>query len=86
MVCLNEHGRLVDEMDPVTAYSLSESVYRALFIADRCHPAKPNMKDWLLVLVSWAMCSLSAFFAFLACLCSKAAKANSSREHKLRLQ
>ena len=87
VVCLNEHGPLVDEMDPVTAYSVSESIYRALLIADRCHPPKPSMMDWLAVAVSWAMSSLSAFFAFLACLCSKAAMAsNNSRQHKVRLR
>lgn len=77
VVCVNEHGPLVDEMDPVTAYSLSESIYRALLVADRGHPPKPSVREWLMVVLSWAMCSLSVFFAFLSCLCNKLAKANS---------
>ncbi|XP_020583482.1 uncharacterized protein LOC110026736 [Phalaenopsis equestris] len=74
--CLNDHGVHIDEFDPVTAYAIAEAVYRALVVADRCHPPKPGFRDWLLVALSWAMCALSAFFAFLSCCCSKLAKLN----------
>ncbi|XP_072995051.1 uncharacterized protein [Typha latifolia] len=82
--CINEHGALVDEMDPVTAYAVSEAIYRALLVADRGHPPKPSVKDWVLLALTWSMYTLSALFAFLSCCCSKAAKA--SRDQKLRRQ
>ncbi|KAG1365275.1 hypothetical protein COCNU_12G002750 [Cocos nucifera] len=81
--CANEHG-CVDEADPVTAYAVAEAVYRALLVADRGHPPKANVKDWVILVLSWAMCALSAFFAFLSASCSKMAKA--SREQKFRPQ
>lgn len=84
VACANEHGALVDEADPVTAYAMAEAAYRALLVADRGHPPKPNVKDWLILVLSWAMCTLSAFFAFLSASCSKMAKA--SREQKFRPQ
>ncbi|PKU86768.1 uncharacterized protein LOC110104421 [Dendrobium catenatum] len=80
--CLNEHGVHIDEFEPVTAYAVAEAVYRALVVADRCHPPKPGLKDWLLVALSWAMCALSAFFAFLSCFCSKLAKLNRDYQKK----
>ncbi|XP_019708598.1 uncharacterized protein [Elaeis guineensis] len=83
VACVNEHG-CVDEADPVTAYAVAEAVYRALLVSDRGHPPKPNVKDWLILVLSWAMCALSAFFAFLSASCSKMAKA--SREQKFRPQ
>ncbi|XP_058077052.1 uncharacterized protein LOC131225528 [Magnolia sinica] len=66
VVCLTEHGILAVESDPVTAYTLTEAIYRALLFSDRSHSPKKSMKDWALVCVSWAMCFISAFFAFLA--------------------
>ncbi|KAM0948492.1 putative P-loop containing nucleoside triphosphate hydrolase [Dioscorea sansibarensis] len=87
IMCLHEQGThgamVIDEMDPVNAYALTEAMYRALLIADRSHPPKPNVKDWLLLILSWSMCSLSAFFAFLAYFCSKLAKAHKDH-HKLK--
>ncbi|CAL9060656.1 unnamed protein product [Musa banksii] len=74
--CLNEYGTAVDEMDPATSYAVAEAIFRALVVADRTHPAKASIKEWLLVVITWAMCALSTFFAFLSCCCSKLAKAN----------
>ncbi|EHA8590923.1 hypothetical protein COCNU_scaffold027584G000020 [Cocos nucifera] len=84
VVCVNEHGLLVDEMDPVIAYAVAEAVYRAVLLADKGHPSKPNIKDWLILVLSWSMCTLAAFLAFLSACCSKIAKA--SREKKFRQQ
>ena len=83
VACHNEHGPiLVDEMDPVMAYAVSESIYWALLVADGCHPPKHSPKDWLVLALTWAMWALSSLFAFLADFCSSLAK----REHKLRRQ
>lgn len=84
--CYNEHGVLADEFDPVTAYAVAEAVYRSLVVADRSHPPKPGLKDWLLAALSWLMCALSAFFAFLSCCCSKLAKMNRLPKEELRLK
>nr|XP_010914514.1 uncharacterized protein LOC105039897 isoform X2 [Elaeis guineensis] len=75
VVCVNEHGLLADEMDPVTAYAVAEAVYRGLLLADRGHPPKPIIRDWLILVLSRSMCTLSAVFAFLSACCSKIAKA-----------
>ncbi|KAH1057906.1 hypothetical protein J1N35_035971 [Gossypium stocksii] len=37
ILCLNEYGFPVEESDPVSAYALTEAVYRALLIPDRSH-------------------------------------------------
>lgn len=66
IVCLTEYGYLADESDPVTAYALTESVYRALLISDRSHLPKKNFQDWALLVLSWLMCLIGAFFALLA--------------------
>ena len=71
IVCLTEYGFLAEESDPVTAYAVTEAVYRALLIADRGHFPKKNLQDWAVFLFSWLMCLTGALFAFLADLCSK---------------
>ncbi|KAJ4954874.1 hypothetical protein NE237_011657 [Protea cynaroides] len=71
IVCLSEHGILANGSDPVTAYALTEAVYRALMVSDRNHLPKRNIKDWVLLVVTWLMYALSCFFAVLAFLFSK---------------
>ncbi|CAA7388916.1 unnamed protein product [Spirodela intermedia] len=66
IACLNEYGLLVDEFDSVTAYSLAEAVYRSLLAADRSHPPKRKLTEWLFHAVACFMWSLSAFCAFLS--------------------
>ncbi|OVA16842.1 hypothetical protein BVC80_1543g308 [Macleaya cordata] len=80
IVCLTEHGFLADESDPVTAYALTEAIYRALIFSDRTHSPKKNFKDRGLLCVSWILCAISGFFAFLAYFFSKL-----GRTHKLKL-
>lgn len=72
IACITEQGFLPEESDvPVTAFSLTEAVYRALLRSDRTHLPKKKLKDWVLMAVSWVMCSIAAFFAMLAVLFSK---------------
>ncbi|PKA54943.1 hypothetical protein AXF42_Ash000779 [Apostasia shenzhenica] len=73
-------GWYANEFDPVTGYAVAEMIYRALVVADRSHPPKSGMKECLLAVISWVMCTLAAFFAFLSCCCSKLAKMN--RDHQ----
>ncbi|KAF3436510.1 hypothetical protein FNV43_RR23602 [Rhamnella rubrinervis] len=71
IVCLTENGFLAEESDPVSAYALAEAVYRALLISDRSHLPKKNFLDSAMPIISWLMCCLGAFFAFLAEICCK---------------
>ncbi|XP_059625624.1 uncharacterized protein LOC132268796 [Cornus florida] len=71
IVCVTEYGFVADEFDPVTAYALTEAVYRALLISDRGQLPKRNYQDWTMLLLSWLMCSIGVFFAFLAQVFSK---------------
>ncbi|RWW18593.1 hypothetical protein BHE74_00027145 [Ensete ventricosum] len=82
--CVNEYGAAVDEMDPTTAYAVAEIILRALMVADRSRRPKARIKDRLLLVLAWAMCALSAWFAFLSRCCAKLGRAN--REAKLRVQ
>lgn len=66
IVCLSEYGFLADEVDPVTAYALTEAVYRALLISDRSHLPKTRLQDWIFPALSWFLSSVGAFFALLA--------------------
>lgn len=66
IVCLTESGFLADESDPVVAYTLTEAIYRALLFSDRTHNPKKSFNDWFLLCISWLMCYIAAFFAFLA--------------------
>ncbi|XWS31783.1 hypothetical protein CRYUN_Cryun23aG0105700 [Craigia yunnanensis] len=51
IVCLTEYGFLVEESDPVSAYALTEAVYRALLISDRGHFPKKKFQDWALLIL-----------------------------------
>ncbi|KAK4425924.1 hypothetical protein Salat_1786400 [Sesamum alatum] len=64
--CLTEQGILAEECDPVTAFALTEAVFRALLQSDRTHLPKWNFKDCLIWFLSWIMCCLASFFAVLA--------------------
>lgn len=81
IVCLTEYGFIAEESDPVSAYALTEAIYRALLISDRIHPPKRSFLDWTMLILSWLMCFIAAFFGFLAEICSKLA--NSSGKLKL---
>ncbi|KAL2229707.1 UNVERIFIED_CONTAM: hypothetical protein Sindi_1565100 [Sesamum indicum] len=64
--CLTEQGILAEQSDPVTAFALTEAVFRALLQSDRTHLPKWNFKDWLIWFLTWIMCCLASFFAVLA--------------------
>ncbi|GMN52354.1 hypothetical protein TIFTF001_021499 [Ficus carica] len=71
IVCLTEYGFIAEDSDPVSAYALTEAVYRALLISDRSHPPKRSILDWTMLVLSWLMCFVAAIFACLAEICSK---------------
>ncbi|XWS36133.1 hypothetical protein CRYUN_Cryun20dG0058400 [Craigia yunnanensis] len=71
ILCLTEYGFLVEESDPVSAYALTEAVYRALLISDRGHFPKKKFQDWALLILLWLMRFIGVCFAFLADVCSK---------------
>lgn len=71
IVCLTEYGFVAEDSDPVSAYALTEAVYRALLISDKCHPPKRSILDWTMLVLTWIMYFLANFFAFLAEICSK---------------
>ncbi|ONH94079.1 hypothetical protein PRUPE_8G269000 [Prunus persica] len=71
IVCLTEYGFLAEESDPVSAYAVTEAVYRALLISDRTHSPKKSLEDWALLVLSWIMCFLGSLFALLAQICLK---------------
>lgn len=71
IACLTEQGILPDESDAVTAFALTEAVYRSLMLSDRCHLPKKRFKDWTLLLLSWVMYCIASIFGFLANLFSK---------------
>lgn len=81
IVCLTEYGFLTEESDPVSAYALTEAVYRALLVSERNHLPKKNFLDWAMLIMSWLMCFLGAFFAYLADICCKLGQ----RDNKLKL-
>ncbi|KAL0348618.1 UNVERIFIED_CONTAM: hypothetical protein Sangu_1089600 [Sesamum angustifolium] len=62
----SKQGILAEQSDPVTAFALTEAVFRALLQSDRTHLPKWNFKDWLIWFLSWTMCCLASFFAVLA--------------------
>lgn len=66
IVCLTEYGFPAEECDPVTAYSVAEAIYRALLISDRGHSPKKNFQDWAVLVLSWLLCFIASFLAFLA--------------------
>lgn len=66
VVCLTEQGIVAEDSDPVTAYAVTEAVYRALLSSDRGHLPKIFPKDIAFVVLSWLLWLLGAFFACLA--------------------
>lgn len=81
VVCLTEYGFIAEDSDPVSAYALTEAVYRALLVSDRDHPPKRNFLDWTVLVLSWIMCFIAALFACLADICAKLGQ----RDGRLRL-
>lgn len=71
IVCLTEYGFSAEDCDPVTAYAISEAVYRALLISDRSHIPKKSFYDWTALVLSWLLCFIADFFALLADICSR---------------
>ncbi|XP_073126337.1 uncharacterized protein [Henckelia pumila] len=69
--CLTEQGILVEESDPVTAFALTEAVYRALLQSDRTHLPKMKFLDYIILVFFWIMWCTASFFAVLARLFSK---------------
>lgn len=66
VACLTEQGIEAEEYDPVTAFALTEAVYRAVLQCDRTHVPKMQLKDWAVLFFSWIMWCLASFFAILA--------------------
>ncbi|CAN4095990.1 unnamed protein product [Withania somnifera] len=81
VACLTEQGILPDESDPVTAFALTEAVYRSLMQSDRNHQPKKKLKDWIMLFLTWIMCCIGAFFAMLASFFSKFSQ---NHNHKLK--
>ncbi|GAA0185191.1 hypothetical protein LIER_32479 [Lithospermum erythrorhizon] len=56
IVCVTEFGLIANEYDPISAYAVSEAVYRALLMSDRSHLPRKNFLDtedcWLFLWVS----------------------------------
>ncbi|KAH6831949.1 hypothetical protein C2S53_018194 [Perilla frutescens var. hirtella] len=71
VACLTEQGILAEECDPVTAFALTEAVYRALLISDRSHLPKRKFKDSIIMFWYWIMSCIASFFAILADFFSK---------------
>ncbi|KAK9161672.1 hypothetical protein Syun_008013 [Stephania yunnanensis] len=71
ILCLTEHGFLPEESDPVTAYALMESMYRALIFSDRSHCPRRSFKDWAVIVFANIMCAVSTLLTFLASIFSK---------------
>ncbi|XP_024173642.1 uncharacterized protein LOC112179456 isoform X2 [Rosa chinensis] len=84
IVCLTEYGFLAEESDPVSAYALTEAVYRALLISDRTHLPKKTHQDWALIVLSWIMCFIASLFSLIAEICFKLGGGGRQRDrHKL---
>ncbi|XP_047950065.1 uncharacterized protein LOC125195850 [Salvia hispanica] len=71
VACLTEKGILVEDCDPVTAFALTEAVYRALLQSDRSHLPKRKFVDLIIMFLLWIMSCIATFFAFLAHFFSK---------------
>ncbi|CAI9119022.1 OLC1v1020671C1 [Oldenlandia corymbosa var. corymbosa] len=71
IACLTEQGILPDESDPVTAFALTEAVYRSLMVADRSHSPKKRFLDWIIHFLSLIMSCIASFFHLLAHFFSK---------------
>ncbi|GMI69457.1 hypothetical protein HRI_000615000 [Hibiscus trionum] len=79
ILCLNEYGFPVEELDPISAYALTEAVYRALLISDRGHHPKKKFWDMALSMLLWLLRFIGFCFAFLADVFSNLGK------HKLKM-
>ncbi|KAL3626571.1 hypothetical protein CASFOL_030120 [Castilleja foliolosa] len=66
IACLTEQGILADEYDRVTAFGLTEAVYRALLQSDRAHVPKKKFKDYIVSFFEFVMYWFASFFAILA--------------------
>ncbi|KAJ8540379.1 hypothetical protein K7X08_030298 [Anisodus acutangulus] len=66
VACLTEQGILPEQSDPVTAFALTEAVYRSLMQSDRNHQPKKKLKDRIVLFLTWIMCCIGSFFAILA--------------------
>lgn len=69
--CLTEQGILAEESDHLTAFALTEAVYRALLQSDRSHIPKWKFKDWVIFVFSYIMWCFASLFATLANFFSK---------------
>ncbi|XP_068659255.1 uncharacterized protein [Aristolochia californica] len=81
IACITENGFLAEDLDPVTAYTVTEAIYRALIISDRTHLPKKDYKDTLLL---WLSVLMFAFSAFFACLSDCFSKLGSKGSNKLK--
>ncbi|KAI3853828.1 hypothetical protein MKW92_047433 [Papaver armeniacum] len=66
IVCLTEHGILAEESDPITAYALTEAIYRALIFSDRTHSPKSAFMDYFLDFLNLIICFVAGMFTYLA--------------------
>ncbi|KAI3895582.1 hypothetical protein MKW98_025373 [Papaver atlanticum] len=76
IVCLTEHGILAEESDPITAYALTEAIYRALIFSDRTHSPKTNYKDYFFNILNLIICFIAGIFTYLAHFFSQLADPN----------
>ncbi|KAK4775788.1 hypothetical protein SAY87_023749 [Trapa incisa] len=76
IACLMEKGILPEVSDPVTAFALTEMIYRSLIQSDRTYLPKRKPIDWVLQFLSFIMCAIASFFAFLALVFSKLGRRN----------
>ncbi|KAI3968544.1 hypothetical protein MKX01_007854 [Papaver californicum] len=66
IVCLTEHGILAEESDPITAYALTEAIYRALIFSDMTHSPKRAFMDCCLDFLDLIICFIAGIFTYLA--------------------
>ncbi|GAA0146014.1 hypothetical protein LIER_06064 [Lithospermum erythrorhizon] len=64
--CVTDQGILPEELDPVTAFSVTETIYRALIQADITHQPKSDIIQYLVRIFCCIMYWIGAFFAALA--------------------
>ncbi|KAG5607687.1 hypothetical protein H5410_029179 [Solanum commersonii] len=79
VACLTEQGILPEESDPITAFALTEAVYRSLMQSDRNHQPKKKLKDWIVLFLTWILCCIGAFFAILANFFSKCSQPHNKK-------
>ncbi|XP_052886959.1 uncharacterized protein LOC108458939 [Gossypium arboreum] len=70
-ICLTKYGFLEEECDPVSAYALTEVVYRALLISDRGQLPKKRFHHRALLILLCLVRFIGVCFALLADVCSK---------------